>query len=294
MNIFLIILGVLLILGLAFYIYQHYELRQYRITEYSIDTGKLNSAKKIVMLSDFHCTRYEARNKKMLEDIRSISPDMIILAGDMITTNHIEAYDYVLEYIRRLSEIAPVFYGYGNHEMAGSRKKCPYHKYYIEYKSRLDRLPGVRALVNDATRIELGGDEIVIYGLNLGHRFYGKFNKKYPMPARIKTKYNRTVNSVKTGQNAFTIMIAHNPRYTPEYLDMGADLTLCGHYHGGLVCLPGGRSLISPSFELFPKFSAGETTDGQGHHVITSRGIGTHHFNIRVFNRAEVLSIIVK
>ena len=81
--------------------------------------------------------------------------------------------------------------------------------------------------------------------------------------------------------------------YAKEYADWGADLTLCGHNHGGLIRIPGVGSLISPQFQWFPKYDAG-SFEFDGKKVIVSRGLGTHTFHIRIFNRAELVFVVIK
>jgi hypothetical protein len=76
----------------------------------------------------------------------------------------------------------------------------------------------------------------------------------------------------------------------PQYFDWGADLILSGHYHGGLVCIPGIGSVISPQFELFPRNSFGKF-EHDGACALVSRGMGTHTFHIRIFNRSELLVV---
>ena len=36
------------------------------------------------------------------------------------------------------------------------------------------------------------------------------------------------------GKNGMQILLAHNPKYGNAYFDWGADMILCGHYHGEL------------------------------------------------------------
>lgn len=43
-----------------------------------------------------------------------------------------------------------------------------------------------------------------------------------------------------------TVLLAHNPLAAAAYRDWDADLTLCGHVHGGIVRLPGIGGLLSP------------------------------------------------
>ena len=94
----------------------------------------------------------------------------------------------------------------------------------------------------------------------------------------------------KPRADMFQIMLAHNPAYAREYARWGADVTFCGHNHGGLIRIPGIGSVISPQYTLFPRYDAGDIRFGS-RQVIVSRGLGTHTFHVRIFNRAELLEI---
>ncbi len=72
------------------------------------------------------------------------------------------------------------------------------------------------------------------------------------------------------------------------YLSWGADLVLSGHLHGGIVRIPGFRGVISPGFELFPKYSGGCCREGSQTAVV-SRGLGSHTIPVRLFNEAELI-----
>ena len=45
--------------------------------------------------------------------------------------------------------------------------------------------------------------------------------------------------------------MAHNPMFAKEYAEWGADVSVCGHTHGGLVRIPGIGSVISRSLNSF-------------------------------------------
>ncbi len=64
-------------------------------------------------------------------------------------------------------------------------------------------------------------------------------------------------------KDSVQILMAHNPMFAKEYAEWGADVSVCGHTHGGLVRIPGIGSVISPQFELFPKYDAGEFNFGR-------------------------------
>ena len=78
--------------------------------------------------------------------------------------------------------------------------------------------------------------------------------------------------------------------YFDNYAAWGADLTVSGHLHGGIIRIPGIGGVISPQAKLFPKYDAGHFRK-DGKDLIVSRGLGTHTVNIRIFNPAE-LSVI--
>ena len=61
----------------------------------------------------------------------------------------------------------------------------------------------------------------------------------------------------KPEEGMYRVLLAHNPDYFPYYAAWGADLTLSGHVHGGIVNFPGLGGVIAPSLKLFPKYDAG-------------------------------------
>ena len=89
---------------------------------------------------------------------------------------------------------------------------------------------------------------------------------------------------------SFNLLLAHDPDFFPSYDAWGAELTLSGHVHGGILRIPGIGGVIAPSLELFPKYDGGYFQGKQGAMVI-SRGIGVHTLPVRFFNPGEVVVI---
>ena len=139
-------------------------------------------------------------------------------------------------------------------------------------------------LNNASEEAILHGGKFCISGLEIPLECYGKGSYE-PLPEHF---IQEALGEAK--KDAVQILLAHNPMFAKEYADWGADITVCGHTHGGLVRIPGIGSVISPQFELFPKYDAGEF-EFDGKKVYVSKGLGTHTFHIRVFDRAEVLMI---
>ena len=146
---------------------------------------------------------------------------------------------------------------------------------------------GVHILNNEREIVKAGEDELVMLGLELPLPYYKKGVDTPLAPGEL----SRCLGQPDASR--YQILLAHTPKYVPEYFAWGADLSLSGHYHGGLVCIPGIGSVISPQFELFPKHSFGRFDEGT-RTALVSRGMGTHTFHIRIFNRSELLVVTAK
>ena len=91
----------------------------------------------------------------------------------------------------------------------------------------------------------------------------------------------------------FHILLAHNPVYFDTYAAWGADLTLSGHLHGGIIRIPGIGGLITPQAQLFPKYDRG-LISVNGKYMVVSAGLGEHTVPIRIFNPPQLILITVE
>ena len=89
------------------------------------------------------------------------------------------------------------------------------------------------------------------------------------------------------------LLIAHNPDYFSEYAKWGADLTLSGHVHGGIMRLPWLGGVLSPSYRLFPKYDGGVFREN-GAIMLLGRGMGSHTIPLRFFNPAQLYEVTLK
>ena len=90
--------------------------------------------------------------------------------------------------------------------------------------------------------------------------------------------------------DTYTILIAHNPDYFPEYAAWGADLVLSGHVHGGIARLPLLGGVLSPAYRLFPKYDGGMFRENNSI-MILGRGLGTHTIPVRFLNPGELVVV---
>ena len=131
---------------------------------------------------------------------------------------------------------------------------------------------GIRMLLNETQSLEKGSDAIWLLGLDDVHYYEtGDLEK--------------AVGAAPT--DAVRILLVHSPEIIPEAFTTGIDLYLCGHSHGGQICLPGGSPIITHcrcprSYKAGPWYY--ESMKGY-----TSRGVGTSLFPIRLFCQPEII-----
>ena len=110
------ILFILIVLIIVFLI----VLTNIRIStaSYSVALQNLSSPLRLVLLSDLHGKSFGRENSRLIAKIQEQSPDAIFLDGDMIDRSADSAdVQELLRLIKRLHEIAPVYFAPGNHEL---------------------------------------------------------------------------------------------------------------------------------------------------------------------------------
>lgn len=246
-----------------------YSLNYFPVREdYVLEYPMLERDIRFVLLTDLHACDTGQKNRKLLGMIREARPAFICIAGDMTVKNG-KNTDRVLSLLQDLSRLCPVYYAPGNHEI-----RMPDHGHYRESLREM----GIHYLENE--RIS-AGDGISIVGLDLPEYWYHKCWQKRDMTETVLT------GLLGREGRGFSILLAHDPEYFPQYAGWGADLTLSGHIHGGIARLPFLGGVLSPTLCLFPKYDAG-LFSCDGKKMIISRGLGLHHIKFRFFNRPEL------
>lgn len=271
---------------ILFIFYIIYENHVFKVTRYRIESKKFNGLKEdinIVVLADLHNHVYGKRNEKLIKAIEEEKPDMILIAGDMIVAKPGESMEVSIDLIKQLAQKFPIYYGMGNHEY---RMKIYPEQYIGMYETYLKEIQhdNVKILDNKSVKITIKGTTLNIHGLEIEKEYYKRFQK-----AKLADDYLNVLLG-NPNEEEYNILLAHNPEYFESYAKWGADMTLAGHIHGGLIRLPYLGGLASPQVEFFPKYDGGQFYEGE-RTMILSRGLGTHTINIRVNNRAELISI---
>lgn len=239
------------------------------------------------MLADLHNHSYGVDNARLADAILSQEPDAVLVAGDLLIGRPGESFLPALSLLRRLRKNGiPVYYGNGNHEYRMRLHPEIYGSMYAEYTKELKDC-GVILLENEKVTFEARGLQAEIYGFELDECYYQKFCRAVFREEELTQIFG------KPDEEQYNILLAHNPVYFHAYARWGADLTVSGHLHGGIIRIPGIGGVITPQARLFPRYDAGHFR-WEGKDLVVSRGLGTHTVNLRVFNPPELSVIRLK
>ncbi len=257
-----------------------YDSNRFVVREHVFRDARIRRNVRAVVLADLHNKKYGRDNARLIEAIRAANPDMILVAGDLLTAKPGATLSVALQLLEALAADYPVYYGNGNHEQRLGLYPDTYKDMAQRYAEGLERL-GIRPLLN--AHVQLSDWGITVYGAQIDRRFYRRLHGQ-PMEAAY---LERILG--KVDKSSFSILLAHNPDYFPRYAEWGADLVLAGHIHGGMVRIPFvGKGVASPHISLFPRYDGGRFDENDSV-MLVSRGLGMHTIPIRLFNPGELL-----
>ena len=231
---------------------------------------------RIVHISDLHNKKFGKNQERLLREIRAVSPDIIVVTGDLIDRRKYDL-DTAMVFINGVVKIAPVYYVYGNHEAWSG-----------DYKNISNNLLSCGVQILDDNKVELikGGGKIEILGVSdpdflTSDYMYGTNSSK------LKEHLKRL-----SDDSVFQILLSHRPELFDLYADKNIDLIFSGHAHGGQFRIPCVGGLVAPDQGLFPEYTSGAYTQNQST-LIVSRGLGNSIIPIRIFNRPEIVLVIL-
>lgn len=297
MRIFKRIVTVLVILAVCIggtYLWSWYEGQTIDLSYYAVHSDKVEGSVRVVLLTDLHQKFFGEGNQKLLDRISEVSPDMILIAGDTINSDNTDIY-YAIKLCGQLQEIAPVYYGMGNHEnrvvygmdltkknldaVSGNDTSGDFSD-LIKNDGLINGLKatGATVLQNSYAIAEVNGNSIAIGGISTDR------DASWPYSGTFLTDF-MTENSGRC-----EILLSHFPSPAHSLADSGIDLILSGHNHGGVIRLPGIGGLYANGEGLFPEDDAGMKNIGTSTFII-SRGLGSHGWIPRLFNPPELVVI---
>lgn len=261
-----------------------------KVTRYGIKLYKKGLPKKrfrAVFLSDMHNCVWQQND--LISLIRDEAPDLVLCGGDMLVAHPKhgeENLNKASAFIRELSRYHRIYYALGNHEYRLRLYPEVYGKMYSEYMDSLSD-SDVVFLDNRSVKTIAGNMPVRIYGLSIPRKFYKRFSNLYLPEDDIRDMIG------KPQRDKLNILMAHHPKYISSYFNWGADITLCGHYHGGVMQLGQNRGLISPDPSVFPEHTHG-SIQKNGKTAIISAGAGEHTIPFRLHNPRELVVLDIE
>ena len=214
---------------------------------------------RIVQLSDFHISPFMPADeiRRCVTITNQLKPDLILMTGDYVAWDP-AAQGEVVQALAGLRAPYGVFGSLGNHESITETEASI---------TRLFAAQGIRILRQERAPIRLGGDTLNLIGIDDSFTD-SQGVERLVMPG--------TVN----------IVLNHNPNEFDQAVQLGIDLMLAGHTHGGQLSLEFLRRGVSFARLETPYVSG--WYEKSGSQLYVNRGIGTTVIPIRVGARPEI------
>ena len=219
----------------------------------------------ILHLSDLHVDALPEAMEVALGKASEIEVDLCVLTGDY-REGFTGPFDHILPAIQNLVVRVNARQGtcavLGNHDCA-------------EMVEAFEAL-GVTMLVNETLSIHRNDARICITGIDDVHYFC--------------TDAARA--ALARAPDAFKIALVHSAEFADVAAASGFNLYLAGHTHGGQVCLPGGRPILT-HMTCHRRYASGLWRHGtmRGY---TSTGVGVSELPVRFNCRGEVVLITLR
>lgn len=215
----------------------------------------------ILFLSDLHVGLPTGVEAAAIARLREAVCDVAVIGGDVQSSGSPRAEEAA-------SLVAPLLAGIrarsGTYAVLGNHDRHD----LVEHVERL----GVRYLINEAVVIERGGQSLTLAGCDDVHAFHD----------------DAAGAALRLGEGC-RIAVVHSPDYARQAAAAGCSLYLAGHTHGGQICRPGGRPVLT-ALDSDPHLASGRWRIG-GMEGFTSRGLGCASVPLR-FNCPPEMTLI--
>jgi predicted MPP superfamily phosphohydrolase len=194
---------------------------EYRIVELALPRlPREFDGYRILQISDPHFDAAPGLGDRIVRAVENAEVDLCVLTGDFRSAERspftqtaiLEPLEQLCRTVRAADGMLAIL---GNHDVAGM----------VDPFERL----GLQVLINRTHHVRRGRQALAITGLDDVHRYY--------------TPAADAALAAHDPQGC-GIVLAHSPEMAGEAAAAGHALYLCGHCHGGQVCLPGGRPVI--------------------------------------------------
>jgi predicted MPP superfamily phosphohydrolase len=206
---------------------------------------------RMLHISDLHLDINDDMAGVLRERLMGLEYDVCVMTGDF-RARTFGSYDKALDAMQSVRKVmhGPVYSVLGNHDS-------------IQMVPGLEAM-GVGVLLNESISIERDGSCLHIAGIDDPHYFQADNIEKA---------------SENIPDEEVSLLLSHSPETFRHAAHVGFDVLLCGHTHGGQICLPGGIPLMSNA-NCPRKFCNGKWMY-HGMQGYTSRGSGASVVDVR-------------
>jgi len=171
----------------------------------------------IVQISDIHLSGYMTREsvRRAVDMANDVGADLAVVTGDLITGMHDSMADCVEE-VRHLRAPLGVYGCNGNHEIYARAE---------DLAERLYRQAGMKLLRSENALIAYRGAQLNLIGVDY-QRERTPSGRKMQMLSGVEPLVRRDMPN---------ILLSHNPNTFNRAAELGIELSLAGHTHGGQV-----------------------------------------------------------
>lgn len=249
------------------------KVRRYRIGEPS---GRAHMT--IAALSDLHLGEFVSRKqiRNAVEIANSQASDVVILLGDYVDHDGSLA-GKLLEELSGLKAREGVFAVLGNHDASADQSE--------KIVSAFEQAPGISLLRNKVIDIEADDHDtrrpVRLFGIESPEPWWTSISDE------TAEKFLRSHKSNLS--NPYVVVACHHPDVFDVCDDLGVDLVLSGHTHGGQIAAPMFRRTVNMG-RLAVKYVHGLYRRGQAT-LIVSSGIGVGVIPARLGMPSEVTII---
>ena len=238
----------------------------------------------MLQLSDLHIDAAPDYAAVLIEAIRGLDYDVCVLTGDYRARTY-GPFDAALA---GLAALRPHLKGtpyavLGNHDtlrMVPGMEAMGY-RVLLNESIAITRGGAAIAVTGDFVDLRLDVLDAVIAALHQLHAPLGVFL----VPGNHDYLENGPELLRRFDQAGLRLLLAHHPDAFDAACRHGFDLTLAGHTHGGQICLPGGRALLTASG---PRRFARGAWQYHGMRGYTATGSGTSLVDVRLNCPPEV------
>ena len=242
---------------------------------------------RIAQLSDIHIGDYMppleiARAVDMANDLH---PDISFVTGDFVSGEG-DPLDVCITELSRLRAPLGVWGCNGNHEIYAGME---------DDAERLFREKGMRLLRASSAVIEHNGARFNLLAVDYQRDHMVSGDRTGPMLREIESLVRRDMPNV---------LLSHNPNSFQRAADLGIELSLAGHTHGGQVKVEIVDHSVTPARLITPFVAGlyhlpmnGQATSGNGFHkaaLYVNRGLGTFGFPVRLGVPPEITLLTLR